>query len=233
MTTKQQRMQDEFQQFLNGAVTAALWSSMPSGPETDEAMHMEYADAYEPAPELRRVLRGVVAHSARTFFIEHYADLADTHLATDRSWDDLGHDFHLTAEGHGTGYWDRQDDDTERAERLTDGARQHEGYLYLYVDANLLLHVDPGNLTEFDDALWPGTEASSELVCVTCALWIANRDDSSAGAGWDRQRVQATLASYAVVVDTDCEHTFRLRDCWCCGDGAAGERVDVDTELRK
>lgn len=164
MTTKQQRMQDQFHDFLNGAVTAALWSSIPAAPDEAHADAMEYADAYEPAPELRRQLRGVVAHNARTFFIHHYADLLDTHLATDREWTDLGHDFHLTAEGHGVGYWDRQDPDEGRAERLTDGARQYEGYLNLYVDDNLLLHVDPGNLTEFDDALWPGAEVDVEVI---------------------------------------------------------------------
>lgn len=154
MATTQQRMKEQFKEFLDGACEAALWSTVPAAPNESAMLHMDYADAFQAGPEFWNQLRGVVAHSARQFFAEQHQDLVDTHLATDRHWEDLGHDFHLSAEGHGAGYWDREDPDQDRAERLTDAARQYEGYLQLYLDTDLQLHVDTGNVVSFTEELF-------------------------------------------------------------------------------
>lgn len=139
------RSNEDFMAYLNAAVIAyvdcALWSSPCNG----TAHHEHYTDPAEDcdggldhigynssdldpqtALEMRADVRGWLI-----FVHEHRPDALDT-------WDagQFGHDFWLTRNGHGTGYWDRyhgpDDPRTAHGQWLTDHCKPY-GDVYLYV----------------------------------------------------------------------------------------------------
>ena len=50
-----------------------------------------------------------------------------------RGWDYLGHDAHWTREGHGTGFWDRDDIRKPLRDILTDAAHADSSEVFLWV----------------------------------------------------------------------------------------------------
>lgn len=145
--------------FVAGYVSCALWADLASIDADDEheptAGLAELCDAELGdrrdgerfaswmadylAPEARTTLDA----DARAFFCDQHEDL---HTAigyrpglviTDHTWEQLGHDFWLTRNGHGAGYWDRGLG--ELGDRLADAARAH-GTAGLYVGDDGLVH---------------------------------------------------------------------------------------------
>ena len=112
--------------FLRQYIETALWSSndwsTPDGGEPMDANH----SAEDIAPE---TLATMAAECAA--FEEANADDID---------DDgqAGHDFWLTRNGHGTGFWDR-DGDPATMERLTEASRK-AGVVDLYVGDDGLVY---------------------------------------------------------------------------------------------
>ena len=117
-------------QFINGYITAALWSSTDEQGEPLDAIH---------APEdLPQETRATMESDCRKFFEQCNDDLWEykekrvlpcpdiQYTASDCA----GHDFWLTRCGHGAGFWDRGIGET--GERLTDAAEKF-GNVDLYV----------------------------------------------------------------------------------------------------
>lgn len=140
---------EDFMAYLSAATTAyvdcALWSSScnstadhdhahPDRPEDcdvpldDIGYDSSHLDP-QTALEMRADVRGWL-----TFVLEHRPDALDT-------WDagQFGHDFWLTRNGYGTGYWDRYygdgDPRTAQGRWLTDHCKPY-GSAYLYVGSD-------------------------------------------------------------------------------------------------
>lgn len=153
-TTAQQAMDTidaQFQTTLAGAVDACLWSTTPT-PNDDDVTPPEPADQYAIAPEELDKLRGTLAHHMAAWFIENYPTL---HRATngEYTWEHIGHDFWLTSQEHGAGFWDRGLD--EAGDTLTDSVSGYEGIVDLYLnDDGTHVLVDPYNVHTFTTALF-------------------------------------------------------------------------------
>lgn len=97
----------EFQQFLRGYVAALLWSSNDADPVTGD---MRDLDEYELSTAGTDKCRA----DCLAFFTANRADIDAAAGAYDLSqsdgadtgYDFAGHDFALTRNGHGAGYWD-------------------------------------------------------------------------------------------------------------------------------
>jgi hypothetical protein len=112
-------------------VECALWSSTAEfwEPNTDEVSIPcdELHDESHIAPELLTEWRD----DLRAFMDDNEADLADMNLSQ------IGHDFWLTRNRHGAGFWDRGLG--ERGRRLTDAAHVYgetDPQLYWRYDDN-------------------------------------------------------------------------------------------------
>lgn len=96
----------QFKEFFDGYMTAALWSSTDTHPESGEDVSL---DQFEESDSLRINLQP----SAYEFFKKHYGLLAlyledreGVETASCSAWELAGHDFWLNRNGHGTGFWD-------------------------------------------------------------------------------------------------------------------------------
>lgn len=125
-------MSDRAESFFRAYVVCALWSSTD---ESDEAGGEPFDANYSPddiAPDALADMRADCA----AFIFANRADLAV--YATVLDWSHAGHDFWLTRNGHGAGFWDRVSG-THSAwsacDRLSDAAR-------VYGDSNLYLGDD-------------------------------------------------------------------------------------------
>lgn len=97
----------QFEEFFDGYVAAALWSSTDTHPESGDDVEL---DKFEEADSLRENLKP----SAYNFFMKHYSLLSlyleereGVKTAECSEWELAGHDFWLNRNGHGTGFWDR------------------------------------------------------------------------------------------------------------------------------
>ena len=100
-------------------ITCALWSSVD---ENDTPLDSIGADIHpDTLSELREELRD---------FIQGLSEPDLTEYLDRQDYGQLGHDFWLTRNGHGAGFWDRGLGDL--GERLTEAAKVYGG-VYLYV----------------------------------------------------------------------------------------------------
>lgn len=118
------------EQFVQGYMVAALWSSTgpDDGPHACENLD-DIFSADDIAPECAKAMRETCADFAKA----NHADLLE-YCARMRSeqWtgeERAGHDFWLTRNGHGAGFWDRGLG--ELGDRLTAAAEVY-GDVYLY-----------------------------------------------------------------------------------------------------
>lgn len=144
-------LSEKFTDFLRGAVYASLWSSTVMGDEEQDTRPA--ADYYMTDGEDKK-LHGALAYHARSWFMENFALLS---LAIEKQptldWTNLGHDWWLTIEGHGAGYWDRGLE--EVGQKLTDACQGYFEIVSFHVDPNdrNYLLVDTYNVTELNDNL--------------------------------------------------------------------------------
>jgi hypothetical protein len=120
----------DFADFLRGYMECAEWL----WPEHDETEYGFNRDAVRGwSKEAQRQMR----LDCRAFFKANAADLAAYEKAG-RDMQHAGHDFYLSREGHGTGFWDRGMGDLGK--RLHEAARNagpagdpwlHRGYVRL------------------------------------------------------------------------------------------------------
>lgn len=145
-------MTTPFDEFLQGYLDAFFWAEMDYSDENTGGDPLE--DNYSPddlAPEALAAIRedciqffdtnysaleyaATEAHSTR----QTLASLEDTTDET-RPWDHLGHDFYLTRNGHGAGFWDRGRDEVWRA--LTEASKRFgEQGAYIGDDGAVYVH---------------------------------------------------------------------------------------------
>lgn len=103
-------------QFTKAYIVCALWSSTD---DSDQPLDDNY-DADDIAPETLAQM----AQDCRDFQEGNAPDLADLDAAQ------CGHDFWLTRNGHGAGFWDRGYGN--RGDRLTDACKPY-GNVDLYI----------------------------------------------------------------------------------------------------
>lgn len=113
-------MRIEQEKFLKGYIRCALWSS---NDESDDYGGEPLDANYDERDLTERTLAAFEADCAR-FQADNAADLADLEL------EQAGHDFWLTRNRHGAGFWDRGLG--EKGGRLSEAARAF-GEVHLYV----------------------------------------------------------------------------------------------------
>lgn len=114
---------------LAAYVECALWSSVDFGDDPDDSPECfdAWATVDDIAPETMATMRADVVDFLTSPALE---------LPGAAWWDDeqLGHDFWLTRNGHGAGFWDRHYGDTDEAragDALSDAAKVY-GSVDLY-----------------------------------------------------------------------------------------------------
>lgn len=115
------------EKFLKGYLTAALWSSNDesndSGGEPLDKNHCINDFSFSALERANK--------DCKAFLAANEADLADIPC------EQAGHDFWLTRNRHGTGFWDRGYG--EKGERLTKAAHEF-GFVDLFVAADGLIY---------------------------------------------------------------------------------------------
>ena len=112
--------------FTDGYIECALWSSNDeSTSEGGEPLDANYSRE-DFAEETLRLFAAECAEFQR----QNESDLAEFAEVTGRPDDHAGHDFWLTRNGHGAGFWDRGAGDV--GDRLTDACKAW-GEIHLYV----------------------------------------------------------------------------------------------------
>ena len=128
------RASELFRQFVRGYITCALWSSTD---ESDESGG-EPMDANYDADDLTEDARKRIDDDCEAFMLANMADLVEytqryAPTGEYEVWECAGHDFWLTRNHHGAGFWDRGL--RELGDRLTKAA-------HVYGEINLLVTDD-------------------------------------------------------------------------------------------
>lgn len=112
--------------FIDGYIDCMLWAN--GFVDQDENAVLEASDRDDLSWDaLKNLVRDAVG-----FYTAQIAPL-HTAEAQGRPWDHLGHDFALTRNGHGVGYWDRELGAV--GDELTTAAEAYgEAHLIKYVD---------------------------------------------------------------------------------------------------
>ncbi len=92
-------MNEQFNDFLQGYLECALWASIDINSDTPLD---DLADTNDFDPNTLIELTKM----ARDFFTAQYNLLAEDCKQTTATWSRAGHDFWLTQNRHGAGYWD-------------------------------------------------------------------------------------------------------------------------------
>lgn len=115
--------------FTHAYIEAALWST---NDESTPAGGVPLDENYDPNDIAPDTLRQMLADCVR-FRVENAADLRE--LDTDEQ---AGHDFWLTREGHGTGFWDRGNG--ALGDRLAEAARRFGEFGLIVGDDGMIHH---------------------------------------------------------------------------------------------
>ena len=141
---------EQFHDFITGAADAALWSTHPM---TADDFADQTADEFDLGGDERVKLRGTLAYHSRDWFVTYYP-LIRRAIAARPDYNDMqqiGHDWWLTTQGHGAGFWDRGLGNIGAT--LTATCDGYSDLLDLYVDEDGNLRVDTYNVTSFDEDL--------------------------------------------------------------------------------
>lgn len=119
--------------FVNGYIECALWCGV-SG--TDEAG--EHTIVHDLDDDMMTDgLRAEIESECADFVAGHFLDLLAYVEECEHGWSGAGHDFHLTRNRHGAGFWDRGLGELGR--RLTDAAHVY-GETNYWVDDEGVIH---------------------------------------------------------------------------------------------
>lgn len=118
--------------FFAGYIECAMWADAPRGDDGEEL-----EDARDPEGEELRA----IAEEAGGWFCRNFGELAKAANGAGYSWARAGHDFWLTRNGHGAGYWDRDELPDDLRDRLSDAARK-AGTVTLYRGDDGLTYAD-------------------------------------------------------------------------------------------
>lgn len=142
-------------EFVDGYVEAMVWVGLdwrltdPDLPDDErEANPIPLDEAGFSTEDVAPEALAAMAAECEDFWTHNFADLAIAYGMREGTrsqrgevfgWDWLGHDFALTRNGHGAGFWDRGLGVV--GDRLTDAAHSY-GSSDLYVGDNDLLYVE-------------------------------------------------------------------------------------------
>lgn len=130
MTPEQQK------EFLRGYVVCALWSSTGDDDEPLDSTHDESDLAEETLQVMKNDCAKFMADNGED--LELFGNVMGVGETKAYFSDSGGHDFWLTRNGHGAGFWDRGLD--ELGDRLAEAARAFgESHLYAGDDGKLYL----------------------------------------------------------------------------------------------
>jgi hypothetical protein len=121
-------MSDFPDEFFQAYVNCALWSS--NDPETENPLD----DGFDES-DIDDFTLNTMLNDCRDFYVTHKALLERTGC-TDIS--QHGHDFWLTRNGHGAGFWDRGYPD-DIGNELTDAAKVY-GFFTLFVGDDYMIY---------------------------------------------------------------------------------------------
>lgn len=130
----------EFNEFFNAYVEAALFTS---NDESDESGGEPMDKHYGPRDIVRSEL-AKMARDCRRFIRENYKVIAAAHAKGEARWGKwalAGHDFWLTRNGHGAGFWDG--DWSEPAAKILDASSKKFGEQNLYLGDDKRIYVYP------------------------------------------------------------------------------------------
>jgi hypothetical protein len=102
-------------EFFQGYLRCALWSS------TDE--DGDHLDAKFDSDDFSPAARGQSEVDCIVFFTDNEQDLYDAWRSLGFEFSSAGHDFWLTRNGHGAGFWDRDELKGGIGKRLTKSCR--------------------------------------------------------------------------------------------------------------
>lgn len=127
--------------FVNAAVQTIGWTThvMTESDEyhLEDGVPIEFADESYQWEDLSNEVEADNREELVAFFEEHYADL----LSLSADFGQHGHDYVLTAGGHGAGFWDRgYPKDIEAP--ITADARCGTSDHYVWVDSAGTLHYE-------------------------------------------------------------------------------------------
>ena len=132
-----------FDEFVRGYIDAALWSSTDNADESGgEPLDKNYSRSNIAASSLKSIKRVCARFlKANSEDLYQYVNEVEYDSSQGSAWDYAGHDFWLTANGHGAGFWDRRGVDRELGRRLSDAA--HEFASDMYVGDDDQIYVSP------------------------------------------------------------------------------------------
>lgn len=167
----------DFEPIIRAYVVAALWSTTDeSTPEGGEPMDANYGP-----DDLSESARRAVARDVRDFVVGCLKGKPNAFHGMDAS--QIGHDFLLTRNGHGAGFWDRGLG--ARGEWLTQQCKPYgEASFYVGDDGKIYVSGDETYTGAYDD----GTPMEA---CGDCSAWI--RPDGTADHLNDCLTITATL----------------------------------------
>lgn len=114
------------EEMLQSYVAAALWSSTCKEDEDDEDDQGDTPmDSLYNEDDIHPDTLELMKKDCEKFLNDNEDDI-------DGRYSDAGHDFWLTRNGHGVGFWEKPDWPEEEGERLTEAAKSF-GECYLYV----------------------------------------------------------------------------------------------------
>ena len=127
----------ELDSFTQAYIECALWSSNDeSDPDTGgDPLDDNYGTEDISADTLAQIMKDCEA-------FQRDMEKTLSRIYEEFDWyssDRAGHDFWLTRNGHGTGFWDRSDEEPELWEALTDEAHSY-GSFDLYIGDDQLVY---------------------------------------------------------------------------------------------
>lgn len=132
--------ESDIEDFITGYITCALWSTVDEdvykdGEGPDDALDQRFS-----RDDLHSDTKEAIDKDCREFIKDNRLALIEacTEGDDDYGWERAGHDYWLTRNGHGAGYWDR--DELKRndlGDRLSDACRHKECYIYVGDDGKL------------------------------------------------------------------------------------------------
>ena len=125
--------EQNFLEFRKGYIDALLWSSVNNDAEGAKYFG-ELANGYE---DFTKQAQGIIDRECKDFL-----DKALKFIPED-SFDQAGHDFALTRNKHGTGFWDREDEYGQDAAEKMNNIAASFGEVYLFYDsAHKMVEID-------------------------------------------------------------------------------------------
>ena len=130
--------------FIIGYKAASLWSSFNDTEQTD---YCEYLDEKYDITDFDNDANKTIEADCLKFLQANHDDLVE--YADNVSYNSeeslspyevAGHDFWLTRNGHGAGFWDRNGIDDDLGNRLTDASREF-GECFIYVNDDQTLSI--------------------------------------------------------------------------------------------